>query len=649
MKSSIASANARCLRVLAAGLIGLAFALPIHADESLETPGVLPGNQLPPQAKGNGPPSWTGKAARQGVVAVSHPLAAEAGARMLEAGGNAFDAAAAIQFALNVVEPQFSGIGGGGFMMIHLGKTGETFMLDARERAPAAATPSMFLLTGVSSANLFTIDSTSGISVGVPGTLLALDTALKRWGTMSLAEVTAPAIDLAQNGFRINRFLAANIAGDGGRTQQQPETAALFRPGGVPLAEGALLVQPDLAKTFRLIASKGVDAFYRGEISQAIVDAQKRIRTQAPLPPQPDEARGRMTLADLDQYRVEIRQPITVNYRGWQLASSSPPSSGGLTVGQMLKILERFPIGDASQGYGFGARNSLHVMIESMRLAFADRAVWMGDEDFVPVPKKGLLNQVYVDSRAGLIKLNARMATPAAGDPWPYNVASSDLKFRVAMTEASDEGIHTTHFSVVDKWGNVVSYTTTIEATWGTGIMVPGYGFLLNNELTDFNLAPTFVAGVNPGANDVAPLKRPRSSMSPSILLKDGEPFAAYGSPGGSTIINSVLNTTLNLIDHGMTIQQAIDAPRLSVTSAGGTVSCEGGQPFMQPAISVAVQDALRTLGHTGLGTAGTNACTQSIGSVQGVIIDLQTGKQYGGADQRREGTVIGLPRPRGN
>jgi len=287
-------------------------------------------------------------------------------------------------------------------------------------------------------------------------------------------------------------------------------------------------------------------------------------------------------------------------------------------------------------------------MIEAMRLAFADRAVWMGDEDFVPVPKRGLLDPVYVDSRAGLIKLDSRMATPLAGNPWPFNVVSTGQSFQVAMTEASEEGVHTTHFSVVDKWGNVVSYTTTIESTWGTGILVPGYGFLLNNELTDFNLAPTFVPNVNPGANDVAPGKRPRSSMAPSILFYGTTPVAAFGSPGGSTIINSVLNVALDLVDHGMTIQQAIDAPRLSVTSAGGTVSCEGTADFMQPRFSVAAQDALRALGHLGLGATGTNGCTAVIGSVQGVIIDLQTGKQYGGADQRREGTVIGLPRPQG-
>jgi len=637
------------VRALCIPLLPLAAALlftaPAFADETLETPGV-PAKEMPAQARGT-PPPWAGKAARQGVVAVSHPLAAEAGARALERGGNAIDAAAAIQFVLNVVEPQFSGIGGGGFMMIHLASSGETFAVDSRERAPAAATPDMFAPGGTPLT--FLAASTSGLSVGVPGTLLGVDTALRRWGTQTLAEALAPAIQIAEQGFRINRFLAANIASDGGRTSFQPETAAIFRPGGVPLAEGDLLVQPDLAKTFKLIASQGTDVFYKGEIAQAIVEAQKRTRTS----PVPADGVGRMALSDLAAYAIALRQPITVDYRGWQVASMSPPSSGGLTVGQMLEILERYPVGSIAQGFGFGATKTMHVMIESMRLAFADRAVWMGDEDFVPVPKKGLLDAGYVASRAALINLNSRMTTPAAGNPLPFNVARGVATPRVqlAVIPFEDEkGVHTTHFSVVDKHGNVVSYTTTIENTWGTGITVPGYGFLLNNELTDFNFVPALnPATGNPGANDVAPFKRPRSSMSPSIVFKNGQPFAAYGSPGGSTIINSVLNVTLNLIDHGMTIQGAIDAPRLSVTSALGTVSCETGLPFMQPAFSDATLAALKALGHFSNAATGALACsTTTIGSVQGVIIDLQTGKQYGGADQRREGTVITLPRPRG-
>ena len=631
------------------GLLALAIALPAVAHDRLRTIGTPPGIVLPPTTEVVPPaPAWAEQGYKGGVVSVSHPLAAKAGADVLARGGNAIDAAAAIQFMLNVVEPQFSGIGGGGFMMVHLARHDRTFAIDAREKAPAAATPTQFVLTEVPAAQRFTIASTSGLAVGVPGTLAALDTALKRWGTLRLAEAIAPAAEVAEQGFAINRFLAANIAGDGGRTGFQPETAALYRPGGVPLAEGALLKNPDLAKTLRLIAKHGPDVFYRGEIGRAIVAAQQRSRT-----PVAAEGAGRMTMQDLADYRVVIREPVKVNYRGWTVAAMSPPSSGGLTVGQMLEMVERFPIGDASQGFGFGSPTTLHVMDEAMRLAFADRSVWMGDEDFVPVPKVGLLNPDYVATRSAMISTTSRMATPAAGNPLPYDtVVHGDRNTRFAPEKEDTEHrpSHTTHFSVVDKWGNVVSYTTTIEATWGTGITVPGYGFLLNNELTDFNFDPTKnVATGNPGANDVAPGKRPRSSMAPAIVFRGREPVAAYGSPGGATIINSVFNVTLNLIDHGMSMQQAIDAPRLSVTSAAGTLSCEGVEAFMQPKFSVATQDALRSLGHLGLGAAGSNGCAATIGSVQGVVIDLRTGRQYGGADRRREGTVIGMKPRRGH
>jgi gamma-glutamyltranspeptidase/glutathione hydrolase len=566
------------------------------------------------------------KGFKKGVVAVSHPLAAQAGAKILEEGGNAIDAAVAIQFALNVVEPQFSGIGGGGFMMIHLAKTNQTFIVDSREKAPAAATPTMF------SGRTFEAASTSGLSVGVPGTLLGTETALKRWGTMSLAETLEPAIALAERGFRINRFLAADIVDP--RTTLQPETRGVFRlPDGSPLPEGFLLKQPQLAKTFKLIAGQGSDVFYTGEIAQAIIEAQKRTN-----PVMGQDGIGRMALHDLASYDVKIRQPVESKYRGVTIKSMSPPSSGGLTVIQMLKMLEQFPIGDATKGYGFGSTKTMHVMTEAMRLGFADRAVWMGDEDFVPVPKKGLISNCYLDSRKQLINPNQRMATAAPGDPLPCDTADPKPDPWIALVPLEEEqGIHTTHFSVVDRKGNVVSYTTTIENTWGTGIMVPGYGFLLNNELTDFNFTPQFNASTgNPGANDVAPFKRPRSSMAPTMLFKNGEPIAAYGSPGGATIINSVLNITLNLIDHRMPIQQAIDAPRLSVTSAAGTISCE-------PGLSPALQ-GLKELGHLVPVINGVPTCASIIGSVQAVIIDLKTGRQFGGADQRREGTVIGLP-----
>lgn len=581
-------------------------------------------------------------ASPDGVVAVSHPAAAAAGARMLAQGGNAIDAAAAVQFALNVVEPQSSGIGGGSFMLIHLAKTGETVIVDSRERAPAAARADMFAPDGLPMP--FIQASTSGLAVGVPGTLRGVDTALRRWGTMKLAKTLAPAIELAEHGFRVNRFLAEDIAHDDGRTQFQPETAAIFRPGGVPLVEGDWLVQPDLAKTLKLIAAKGPHVFYRGPMARAIVKAQQRTRSELGA-----ASRGRMTLADLTRYQVAIRQPLIGHYRGWTLAGMPPPSSGGLTPFQMLKLLERFPLGDATQGYGFGSPRTLHVMIEAMRLAFADRAVWIGDDDAVPVPKLGLLHPGYLATRTALINPDRRMNTPQAGDPQPWDTSAAT---RAKPSRTRQESPHTTHFSIVDRWGNVVSVTSTIEYTWGSGITVPGYGFLLNNELTDFNYVPGADAATgNPGANDVAPAKRPRSSMAPTLLLKDGKPVAAFGSPGGSSIINSVLNVTLNLIDHGMTPQQAIDAPRLSVTQATGQVNCEGGVSYMQPRFSVATQDALRTLGHIGLGGAGTEGCQQTIGSVQAVFIDLTTGSHRGAADPRREGTVIevksAMPLPR--
>ncbi|MDP3687570.1 MAG: gamma-glutamyltransferase [Sulfurimicrobium sp.] len=573
-------------------------------------------------------------ASPDGVVAASHPAAAAAGARMLAQGGNAIDAAAAVQFALNVVEPQSSGIGGGGFMMIYLAKTGETVIVDSRERAPAAARAGMFAPDGKPMP--FPQASTSGISVGVPGTLRGVDTALRRWGTRNLADTLAPAIELAERGFRVNRFMAEDIANDHGRTQLQPETAAIFRPGGVPLAEGDWLVQPDLARTLKLIAAKGPDAFYRGPLARAMIKAQQRTRDELGA-----AGKGRMTLADLADYQVAIRTPLVGQYRGWTLAGMPPPSSGGLTTFETLKLLERFPLGDAIQGYGFGSPKTLHVMIEAMRLAFADRAVWIGDDDAAAVPRAGLLHPGFIASRSALINTDSRMDTPQAGDPLPWDDARLN---RPRPVLAGQESPHTTHFSIVDRWGNVVSYTSSIEYTWGSGITVPGYGFLLNNELTDFNFAPS-ASSANPGANDVAPRKRPRSSMAPTMLFKDGKPVAAFGSPGGSSIINSVLNVTLNLIDHGMTLQQAIAAPRLSVTHAAGPVSCEGGQDFMQPRISIATQDALRTLGHVGLEESGSERCKQTIGSVQGVVIDLATGAHHGAADMRREGTVIKIGR----
>ena len=581
-----------------------------------------------------------------GVVAVSNPLAAKVGADILTAGGNAVDAAAAIQFALNVVEPQSTGIGGGGFMMVYVAKENKTYVVDSREKAPAAATATMF------GALSFEDASTTGISVGVPGTLRGVNTALKSWGSISLAKALDPAIVLAESGFAVGTMLAADVLNTSDRgfvmTNLQPETAAIFRPGGVPVKKGDLLKQPDLAKTFKLIAAGGPDAFYKGPVATAIVAAQTRAATSgAAGPALTTGAAGLMTVADLANYNVAIRQPLTGTYRGYTVTTMPPPSGGGITVLQQLKMLEQFPVGDKSKAFGFGEKNTLHVLIEGMRLSFVDRNFWEGDADFVKVPTAGLLDSIYLTARGALIKLTSALGAAAIvpGNPLPRDIA-------MALGAGADtrEGAHTTHFVVADKDGNIVSYTTTVESLFGSGIVVPGYGFLLNNQLTDFNWPPTFnLATGDLGANDVAPYKRPRSSMAPTLLSKDGKPFVAMGSAGGSKIINAVVQITSNLIDHGMSVQEAIDAPRISAR-AGGTVFCETG-PFTPtgftptPAFSSTVVSAVNAMREPALGMpacSGNEANGANL-SAQALVIDWTTNLKYGAADKRREGTVLGV------
>ncbi len=625
----------RCVAAIAAAalLVGCAAGLPMrHPEPGASLPGLVAG------ASGF----------REGVVAVANPYAAEAGARILGQGGNAVDAAVAIAYALNVVEPQSAGIGGGGFMMIHLAASGRTFAIDSREKAPAGATPDQFV--GKSFGNA----STSGLAVGVPGMVRGTALAVERWGRLPLAASLEPAIALAGDGFAATpRYVAASCSA---RARNYPEVEAFFCPGGTArVAVGETVTNEPLAETLRTIARDGPDAFYRGDIAMGIVAGQKRFR-----PGLEASYAGRMTLEDLAAYRADLRAPVVGQYRGHTIKAMSPPSSGGLTVLNMLGMLERFPLGDASQGFGFGSARTLHVMTEAMRLAFADRAVWMGDTDFVDLPTRGVIDSRYTALRSALIDPDTRMATAVAGDPRPYD--DGPIGGRLDPTEVfAGPGGSTTHFSVVDKWGNMVSYTNTIESSHGAGMFAGYYpegcvevscfrsfGFLLNNELTDFNFTPAANPdpdSFNPGANDVAPFKRPRSSMVPTMIFdSSGRPLVAYGSPGGSTIINSVFNVTLNLIDHGMTLQEAIDAPRLSRTSVldTGAVNYDAGAPggLVGPFDSAVLQ-ALQALGHNVVESS-------SIGSVQAVVVEPRTGKQYGAADGRREGTVIGLPRPRG-
>jgi gamma-glutamyltranspeptidase/glutathione hydrolase len=620
--------------LVAVALAWLALA-PVYAGPT-ETIGVAP-KALPEQAQGK-PPSFAGKAFRQGVVSVANPHGAEAGAQVLEAGGNAIDAAVAIAYALNVVEPQSAGVGGGGFMMIHRANTGETVMIDTRERAPGGAARNMF----VEPTGTMPSASQQGRAVGVPGMVKGTALAVERYGHLPLASSIEPAIRLAAEGFAATpRYVDASCSG---RARAYAETAAYFCPNGTSrVAVGEIVKNEPLAETFRAIAQGGPGAFYSGDIAKGIVEGQKRYLNMInPLIPYRG---GSMTTADLANYQVDVRQPYEGTYRGYIIRSVPSPSSGGLTLLMMLKMIERFPIGDAEQGYGFGSTRTLNVMAEALRIGFAERAVWMGDADFSYVPARGLLNPAFLTLRSAAINPDARMSTPSATDVRPFDIAGFRAGTRLAVAEPAEVLENgTTHFSVTDQWGNMVSYTNTIESSHGIGVFAGYYepngtfrnfGFLLNNELTDFNTTPS----INPftgefGTNDVAPNKRPRSSMTPTLVFSpDGKPIAALGSPGGTTIIPAVFNVLLNLIDHRMTVQDAIDAPRISVTAANGAIAAE-------PGFALETITGLRALGHT------VNVASElNIGSVQVVITDQQTGKQYGGADSRREGTVIGLPR----
>jgi len=616
-----------------------------HVDSGRETLGRVAAGGVPERAYD------------QGVVTAANPFGAEAGARILEQGGNAIDAAVAVAYALNVVEPQSAGIGGGGFMMIHLAATGQTFAIDSRETAPAGATRDMFV--GLPN---FTVQSLSGVAVGVPGMVRGTAMAIESYGRLPLAQVLQPAIELADKGFAATpRFVTSpNCASPTSRAKNSPLSAEYFCPGGQAIPAGTVVTNKPLAETFRLIAQHGADCFYKVDLAKGcdialgIVEGQTWTR-----PPASDGRAGSMTLADLEAYQPAVRAPIEGSYRGYKIKSMAPPSSGALTVIQILKMLERFPLGDASKGFGFGSVNTLNVMADSMRLAFADRAVWMADADFVPVPAKGLINDTYLSGRGAAITPGTRLlqqgvpldqqGTLLSSDPRPFETAGLAPGVRLAVAEpgpGTENG--TSHFSVVDKWGNVVSYTNTIESGYGIGVFagytradgsVRNHGFLLNNELTDFNTALT----TNPwtgsvGFNDVQPNKRPRSSMAPTMLFSPaGKPILAYGSPGGATIINSVVNITVNLVDHKMGLQEAVDAARISVASGGSTILLENRFANL-PALQQA-------LGATGLGYT---VNVGDVGSVQAVLIDQQTGKQYGAADDRREGLVVGLPRPRG-
>ncbi|HET9644308.1 MAG TPA: gamma-glutamyltransferase [Burkholderiaceae bacterium] len=467
-------------------------------------------------------------AAENGMVVTAQHLGTRVGVDVLKDGGNAIDAAVAVGYALAVVYPAAGNLGGGGFMTIQLADGRRTF-LDFREKAPLKATANMYLGPD---GNVVKGLSTNGhLAVGVPGTVHGLEYALAKYGTMKRSALIAPAIRYAEQGFVLDQGDVDMLLTATEDFRKDPASAPIFLNRGEPFAPGQKLVQRDLAKTLRLIGERGADGFYKGTVATAIVNASQT-------------GKGIITPADLDQYRTRELAPVECDYRGFHIVSAPPPSSGGVIVCEILNVLEGYPLKE----WGFRAAQGVHVQIEAMRHAYMDRNSYLGDPDFVKNPLDRLLDKQYA------AKIRAAIDPAKAG-------VSANIKPGVPP----HEGITTTHYSIVDRFGNAVSVTYTLNDWFGAKVTVPGTGVLLNNEMDDFTAkvgVPNIYGLVQGEANAIAPGKRPLSSMSPTIVTRDGKPVMVLGTPGGSRIITAVLHTIINVIDYDMTVQEAVDAPR---------------------------------------------------------------------------------------
>lgn len=528
-----------------------------------------------------------------GMVASAHPQASQIGVDILKAGGNAVDAAVAVGFALGVLEPNASGIGGGGFMLIRLADSGEVVFIDFREKAPAFATEDMFELDDRGKvkpdARGLNPAVVGGKSVAVPGEVDGLLFALEEFGSMSRNQVMLPAITHAQNGVPVSNVLAGIITEHYDALASFPASEKIYLTDGFPKEAGEIIFNRDLAKSLRLIADQGPDGFYRGPVAQSIVDA---VQADG----------GVMTLEDLANYEVSLRALVTGSYRGYEIVSASPPSSGGTHVIELLNIMENLDLGEM----GLNSAQSIHYWAEAMKLMYADRAEYMADTDFVDVPLKGLTSKQYARSQFARIDENSVIEMQTAGDPWPTESGS------------------TTHFSVVDADGNMVACTKTINHFFASGITAPGTGILLNDQMDDFDKRPG-------QANSIAGGKKPLSSMSPILLLKDGKPYATMGSPGGKRIITTMALLISDLVDYDMDIQTAIDTPRVN--------NYEKGPLKIESRIPLDVQSALVEKGHE---LELKKAFDLYFGGAQGIVIDHETGEMHGGADPRRDGKASG-------
>ncbi len=525
-----------------------------------------------------------------GVVSSSNFYATRAGLQVLQGGGNAIDAAVAAGYALGVVEPFTSGLGGGGFMLIHSAATGEDVFIDFRELAPAAATPEMWQLDAEGKV-IGNQKAEGGKSVGVPGEVAGLEYALKTFGSMERADVMQPAIDLAENGYLVSLNMNIAMQDNYSYMLKYPELGAYYlTEDGLPYDVGSTLTNPDLAKTLRMIAKDGEAAFYAGEVAEAFVQTVQKYG-------------GVITLADMANYQVKLREPVSSTYRGYKVVSAPPASSGGTHLIEILNIVENYDIASME----INSAPYIHVFSEAFKLAFADRAAYMADTDFQDVPLKGLTSKEYAAMLAG--KITDVSQSYSKDDPYQYQSGS------------------TTHLSIADKEGNMVALTKTINYFWGSKVAIGGYGFIANDELDDFVTGSESVNRIEGG-------KRPLSSMTPTILLTpEGKPFMTVGSPGATRIFPTVAQVISHVIDHGLDIQEAIDLPRF-YDNASNNILYESGENGIDPAVI----EALAAMGHKTTDRGGWN---NYFGGVQGIVYNAD-GTLRGGADPRRDGKALG-------
>ncbi|MBW9053881.1 gamma-glutamyltransferase [Rhizobium mesosinicum] len=546
--------------------------------------------------------------AEHGMVVTAQHLATDVGVDVLRSGGNAVDAAVAVGYALAVVYPTAGNLGGGGFMTIRM-KDGKTTFLDFRERAPLAATKTMYLDAKGDIVPRASLDGY--LAVGTPGSVMGFETAREKYGTKRREELIAPALRYARDGFTLEQGDAASFASGAKRLARDEEAAKIFlKTGGSTYMAGEKLVQPDLAAVLQSISEKGPDAFYKGAPAEAIVNASQAKG-------------GILAKEDFEQYQVRELKPIECNYRGYDIISSPPPSSGGVIICEILNVLEGYPL----SYLGYGSAEAVHIMVEAMRYAYVDRNAALGDPDFIDNPVSKLLDRSYAAS------IRAKIDPYRAG-------TSANLK-----PLGGKESTETTHYSIIDDEGNAVAVTYTLNGSFGAGVVAPGTGVLLNNEMDDFTSkpgVPNLYGLVQGEANAIAPKKTPLSSMSPTIVTKDGKPFMVIGSPGGSRIITITLEAILNVVDFGMDISQAVNAPRIHHQWQPDMVYLE---PY---ALSPDTEKALAAMGYKFDAGNNTPVWGQAAGILVGgkslAAIEKGGGARYNGAMDSRaaEGSANG-------